>query len=541
MSNKTSSGWDGIPNIALKRLPKICIRNYTVIFNNCSNNAYFPEVWKLAKLIILIKKISEAISIDNIRPISMLPPISKIFERIINRIITYFSTVKKPVIPPQQFGFRKSHATTHAIHKLVSDLYWHMSKGDMIGAVLIDLKKAFDSVWHNGLIYKLAKIETPIHLLKLIYNMILNRSFKVSLNGIVSNQFWISKGLQQGTVNSPALFNIFTADILRLFDLNNNKNIYGIAFTDDVIAYIANRKMAMIEKNLQIIYNKISDYYKNWKLQVNPKKCETILFRDVLEGKDLYTRKNWRKFQIKDTSNDIVIPHKRIVKYLGVHLDDRLKFNDHMKIQLNKAKDTFNQLHRLSYSKHLNDRAKIISWLSLIRPIVTYACPIWFNISSSYMEKLRLFERKVIRASLFLYRSKEHQFMKKVSNFVLLREAKIPRIDSFIIKLIRDHIKNSIKNQENNLIYGPYFEKTLFHMNNMRSGFIPPETFLYLDQNGYIVDEDMVPYFYHVPRHNSNKRILFKPERKNNLSLVYSTATTEFDKRILDKFHYYKK
>ena len=86
------------------------------------------------------------------------------------------------------------------------------------------------------------------------------------------------------------------------------------------------------------------------------------------------------------------------------------------------------------------------------------------------MKKLRLFERKVIRASLFLYRSEEHQFMKKVSNFVLLREAKVPRIDRFIIKLIRNNIKNSIQYQENNLIYGSYFEKPLFHLNNMKSG-----------------------------------------------------------------------
>ena len=370
--------------------------------------------------------------------------------------------------------------------------------------------------------------------------MITNRRFKVYLNGIVSKQFLITKGLQQGTVNSPALFNIFTAEILKLFDLNNNNNTYGIAFADDLIAYIANISMAFIKKELQKIYNKISNYYASWKLQVNPKKCETILFRDILEGKDRYTRKNWRKFEIKDTSNDIAIPHKRVVKYLGVHLDDRLKYNEHLKIQISKAKDIFNKLHRLFYSKHLSNKAKIISWLSLIRPILTYACPIWFNTSSAYMERLRLLERKVIRASLFLYRSEKHQFRKKVSNFELMRAANIPRIDCFIIKLIRNYIKNSMKNRDNNLIYGPYFEKTLFHLENMKSGFTPPETFLYLDENGYIVDKNSVPYFYHIPRHNSNKKILFKPERRNNLSLVYSRATTETDKKILSNFEYFK-
>ena len=402
-------------------------------------------------------------------PISMLPPISKIFERIIKFSITTFAA-KNEIIPPQQFGFRKNHSTTHAIHKLVADIYWHLSKGEMVGAALIDLRKAFDSVWHNGLIYKLFKKEFPIHLLKLIFNMISERSFKLILNGITSKQFLITKGLQQGTVNSPILFNLFTTDILKM--LNKIKNAYGIAFADDLIKYIAGLKMSSIEEQLQAAFTKIINYYKNWKLKVNPKKCETILFRDILDGKDLHTRKNWKNFKIVDTISNTIIPHKRTVKYLGIHLDDRLKFNHHIQIQVNKAKNTFNKLHRLFYCKHLSNRAKIISWMSLIRPILTYACPIWFNVSASQMEKLRFLERKIIRVSLFKYRDKDHNFMKKVSNFDLLNEAQIPRIDCFMIKLIRNHIKNSIGHRENNLIYGPYFHKPQFHANSLKSGFI---------------------------------------------------------------------
>lgn len=122
-----------------------------------------------------------------------------------------------------------------------------------------------------------------------------------------------------------------------------------------------------------------------------------------------------------------------------------------------------------------------------------------------------------------------------------MREAKIPRIDCFIIKLVRNYIKSSLNNQDNSLIFGPYYEKTIFHLNNMKTGFIPPETFMFLDQNGYITNESGVPYFYHIPRHNSNKKILYRPERRNHLSLVYSTATTEIDKKILNNFQYYKK
>ena len=153
-----------------------------------------------------------------------------------------------------------------------------------------------------------------------------------------------------------------------------------------------------------------------------------------------------------------MIPHKRVVKYLGVRLDNLLKFNQHVQAQI--TKETFNKLHRLFYSKLLSKRAKIISWLCLIRPILTYACPIWFNLSASYMEKLRLLERKVIRASLFKYRSERDGFMKKVSNYELLNEAAIPRIDCFIINPVRRYIKNSISHRKKLPYLWPSFSQT---------------------------------------------------------------------------------
>ncbi|XP_033303746.1 uncharacterized protein LOC117207545 [Bombus bifarius] len=146
LNNKKSSGFDGIPNIILKRLPNKIKWYYTVLFNNALNNTYFPRKWKKAKLIAITKKDKDGSSPANLRPISLLPNISKVFEIIINNPLTSFCT-KNDIIPENQFGFRHKHSTIHAINKLTSGICWALNAKQRVAACLIDLEKAFDTVW----------------------------------------------------------------------------------------------------------------------------------------------------------------------------------------------------------------------------------------------------------------------------------------------------------------------------------------------------------------------------------------------------------
>ena len=144
---------------------------------------------------------------------------------------------------------------------------------------------------------------------------------------------------------------------------------------------------------------------------------------------------------------------------------------------------------------------------SLIRPIITYACPIWFNISPSYMQKLRIFERKCLRSCTKLYRSSHSNYIKYVSNKKLYNAANIIRIDNFIIHLIRRHILRCTKCTVNNLIMGPCFPNDVYIVQCLNTGFVPPEAFIYLDKNGYIQNQDQVPLFYHRLRRATVKRV----------------------------------
>ena len=226
-----------------------------------------------------------------------------------------------------------------------------------------------------------------------------------------------------------------------------------------------------------------------------------------------------------------------MVKYLGVYIDDRLHFSQHIKAQRKKAVAVFGKLHNLFYNKYLSSKIKIIAYLCLIRPILTYACPVWFDISPNAMVGLRKLERKILRACLNKYRQPESNFWKFISNVELYKLANIPRIDVFIIKLIRNHIKEAIKNKENPLIYSPFFPNPQYHKRCMKSGFMPPEVFKYLDENKFICNTELIRIIYHKSRHMFNKKILYKSNDRGKNDFQHSYQLTNLDKKSYQIFN----
>lgn len=161
------------------------------------------------------------------------------FEAIVNNKILSFC-IRNDIIPDKQFGFKFQHSTVHAIHKLLSGINNTIGKNQLVGGALLDLEKAFDSVWLNGLLYKLTQKNFPIWLVYTIWDMISDKTFVTwDGNNYSSEVFRIREGLQQGTDNrSPVLFNIFTSDILNLFNINCGGNLSALAFADDLIVYV---------------------------------------------------------------------------------------------------------------------------------------------------------------------------------------------------------------------------------------------------------------------------------------------------------------
>lgn len=535
LPNKCSAGLDGIPHIIIKHLPHR-YRNYLVIIlNNMLNNKYFPRAWKCAKILPVLKPGKNPHELTSCCPISLTCNFSKLLEIIIdNSIETYCK--KNNIIPETQFGFQRKLSTCHAINTALTIINKHLNENEVVGACFIDIEKAFDSAWIDGLIFLLIQLKFPIFLIHMIYDMITNKTFKIWDGELITTIiFLILEGLHQGTVTSPKLFNISTRVVLLLFTNETALKKYTIAFADDLKIMVAHKNPLTVQKNLEKMLHEVNQFYHNWNLRINPGKCETIFYHRPRLSLTKTKRKGLTNFSItfrnleNNTTQDIA--HKKTFKYLGVHLDHLLRMNKHVNIQLEKAKACLRKYSRLMHCSSLQPRAKIILYMLLRRPILTYAAPVWWNISASLMEKLRMFERKCLRTALFLHRCPNSK--KSISNKIIYKIANIPRIDNFIIKLTRNYLAQlkNIDNKTVKSVTGPCLNVE----EKAKSGYFPPQYFTHFDNKGIIQDHNNLRLIYHYPRHVANKAITYIHKNGNYWNTKYDTSLPPCDYKDKDR------
>ena len=202
-----------------------------IIYSNILLNSTYPDTWKLANVTPIFKKGDKQV-IKNYRPISLLPICGKIFEKIIfNNLYSYLNT--NNFITKNQSGFRPGDSTTNQLLYLVNEIHqaFENPKSLEVRAVFLDISKAFDKVWHDGLIFKLKQNGVSGSLLNFFLNYLNNRKQRVVLNGHYSNYSVVESGVPQGSVLGPLLFLIYINDLER----NIKSNIKF--FADDTMLF----------------------------------------------------------------------------------------------------------------------------------------------------------------------------------------------------------------------------------------------------------------------------------------------------------------
>lgn len=274
---------------------------------------------------------------------------------------------------------------------------------------------------------------------------------------------------------------------------------YSSIFT--LILYVVAKYPNDAKQILEKLVNKIYRDYKLCKLKVNADKCETILVRLSTLYLSNPEQVGWKKFQIKiedpDTKGTTKILHRRSVKYLGVQIDDLLRMNAHPEVQLEKARRAFMAHGNYFYNRHLSNRVKLICYCLLVRSILTYAFPIWFNQSASVMERICVFERACLRACTGLYLSEHSRYKRSISNAQLYEAVNIPRIDCFAIKLCKEYFANNPKITDNEIINSLAECEANYAEKCKARGNVPPQCFINFDAQGLIQDGNNVPVIYH--------------------------------------------
>ena len=351
-------GYDNISIRILKIFGKSICKPLELIFRNCLAAGKFPLIWKKANVIPIHKK-NEKNLLKNYRPISLLPVCSKIFERLIfNSMYNYICN--NNLFSPNQSGFRAGDSCTNqllSITHLINSSFDDYSSIEVRG-VFLDMSKAFDKVWHDGLVYKLKTFGITGKLLSLLSDFLSNRCQRVALNGQYSEWKDVKAGVPQGSILGPLLFLIY------INDLSVNLKSTVKLFADDVSLFSIVQDPNVSAAELNSDLRKINNWAYQWRMSFNPdpfKQATEVLFskkRTIVNHPDLFF-------------NGIKVNRDTSQKHLGMILDEKLTFNNHVSKKLSKASKGVGIIRKLFYLIPRNSLVTI--YKSFIRPHLDYA------------------------------------------------------------------------------------------------------------------------------------------------------------------------
>jgi hypothetical protein len=198
---------------------------------------YFPQRWKPARILLIPKSGKNRRYVTNYRPIALLATLGKLLERLVlPSIESHIQNRDKR--PPEQYGFRYRHSTTHQLVRMVEFITTGFNRKWCAAAAFFDVQKAFDRVWHQGLLLKMKRSGFPLWQRRLIESYLTGRTFTVIWGRAISTARAIRAGVPHGSVLGPVLFNIFTADIPRDFGWNTIITL----FADDAAVVARSRR-----------------------------------------------------------------------------------------------------------------------------------------------------------------------------------------------------------------------------------------------------------------------------------------------------------
>ena len=412
-----ATGPDEIGNFILREIASPIAKPLCRIFNICLQKGVFPDIWKIAQVTPLHKKGSINMC-ENYRPISLLCCISKVFEKLVHDYV-YRYLKSHNLLTSFQSGFCPGDSTVRQLVSLCHKIYSSLDNGDEVLSVFLDFRKAFDTVWHQGLIWKLEEMGITGHLLSWFQSYLSNRTQYVALQGIQSLLKPIKAGVPQGSVLGPLLFLIFINDIC--VGIRSNIQLYA----DDTSLFMTVKKGNMISavNDINDDLNLIQSWCTQWLLKLNTEKSTVLLISRKLNPTPLLPVKIGRSVLTQTVNH----------RHLGLTLGSRFHWSEHIEGILNKSTKRLNMLQSL---KNKLPRFSLETlYLSYIRPLLEYADIIWCNSSTNLLNSIENIQIRAAQIVTGAKRRTSHESLYKEIGWESLSQRRNTRKLIFIHEL----------------------------------------------------------------------------------------------------------
>ena len=385
---------DSIPSNIIKDNYDIFAYKIFIDFNFSVNSGIFPNNLKNADISPVFKK-GPKLDKTNYRPVSILSALSKIFERL---LFYQLNTYINPNLSMYQCGFRKNMSSQNSLLFMLEKWRKSIDNKGKAGVLLTDLSKAFDCLSHDLLIAKLNAYGCDFNSLKLVYSYLTDRLQRVRINSSYSTWSEIIYGVPQGSILGPLLFNIYLSD---LFMFCENSNI--VNYADDNSPFSCNKDVTSVIEQLDNDTMALLEWLKNNDLKANTDKFHLILN----EGDDKYF------IEIEN----IKIYNTKCKKLLGINIDNKLSFDDHVTELCKKASQKLHALARISHFMDRKQRQIVIN--SFIYSQFGYCPLVWMFHSRKLNNRINKIHERALRIIYDDNKSTFRELLNKDNSFTI--------------------------------------------------------------------------------------------------------------------------
>ena len=349
-----ATGSDGIPNIVLKHCATTLAPSLTAILNKSMLTGTVPNQFKVSNVTPLHKG-GDPLNVRNYRPVSLLPATSRILERAVKVQLTKYLE-ESTLFPESQFGYRRNHSTEDALVLAVN--LWTQAKANLktTGVVMVDLTKAFDRVKHEALVEELFSLGLHGTALEWFQSYLSDRKQRIKTSTLMTENHDCTRGVPQGSVLGPLLFLLY----LRRFSQVLPSNVVHQEFADDIVLHCSDRNPDVVTASLSSAVNNLAAWLEDRGLLLNPSKTQ-VMFIKPRGVQDVISSVNFQ-------GKPLAVVHT--VKYLGMFIDDDLKWTSHVQHVSTKVGKTIAQLWR--HGAALSLRARKAWYVSLVQSTITY-------------------------------------------------------------------------------------------------------------------------------------------------------------------------
>lgn len=377
----------GIDKITSEIL-KACIHTIAPVITHLINVIFktgvCPSHFKTA-LIVPIHKGGSISDAENYRPISLTSSISKIFERALKDRITGFID-RYNILSDRQFGFRSGVSTEDALTSVVGRIYEAVDNKKPILGIFIDLTKAFDTIDHNILLYKLWNLgfRGPIH--ELMKSYLTGRKQCVKVEDTLSEERETNVGLPQGTILAPDLFKIYINDLLFM-------KLKGeiFSYADDTAILVSGETWDEVESRASEDLKMVKDWFDFNLLTMNDKKTKYLPFCSYAGGLPQFN-------QINILGTNISINGASSIKYLGITLDSHLRWDLHTENINKKIRSLLYSFYKLK--NILDTKTLLLIYEALVESVIRYGLIVWGGINKTHLQTLSQTQKKLLKIIL---------------------------------------------------------------------------------------------------------------------------------------------